>query len=516
MSILRSLKRALARLAHAVLRLLPARRSRRLIAVGVALVLVAGIAAGGLWAWNDQRTADIRGSAEEEFVASEGPDVEITLDPAPAPPTAPPPTLQPPTLAPPPAPAEAAAGAPPPPPPPAEVVESTVGEATRPLVEAPELEPEPPTLRWPTWGLGPSRTRVVPDEFSLKPPFRKVWTVRGKSLMEFPPAIADGQLFVGTNKGRFMAIEAESGEINWEVDFGRCIAASPAVEGDLVYVALMDPWPCRDHDESAPGYLVALDSNSGEEQWRFAAGVTETSPLVVDGKVYFGAWDRRVYALDAASGEEVWSFETGDQVKSAVALRNGTVYTGSYDGRMYALDARSGELRWATSGRTGLFSSGRFYSTPAVAYGRVYVGNVDGRVYAFGAESGNVIWSRTTGGFVYSSPAVAEETVYVGSYDGNLYAFDAVTGDTRWAFPAGGPISGSPTVMGGLVYFSTLDSKTYAVDATTGEQVWTFGDGEYTPLVTDGRRAYIVGLARLYAFEPASPKRADAEQETPS
>lgn len=496
---LRSLKDALARIGRAVLRILPETRWRRLIlAVGV-IVMIAIAALAGAWLWNEQRTGDIRGSAEQEFVASETPEVEITLDvpaPPPVPQSAPEPEPEP-------APAPPAPGQPPP-------------EETRlpPLVVEPQVEPEPPTLRWPTWGLGPSRTRVVPDKFSLEPPFKQVWLVRGKSLIEFPPVIADGQLFVGTNKGRFMAIAAETGDINWEVEFGLCIAASPAVEGDLVYVALMDPWPCRNHDESAPGFIVALDASSGEEQWRFQSGVTESSPLVVNGVLYFGAWDRLVYALDAASGEKLWSFETGDQVKSALAFRNGTVYTGSYDGRMYALDAETGELRWANSGRTGIFSSGRFYSTPAVAYGRVYVGNVDGRVYAFGADSGDVIWSRTTGGFVYSSPAVAEETVYVGSYDGNLYAFDAVTGDTRWAFAAGGSISGSPTVMGGLVYFSTLESETYAVDASTGKLVWTFDDGEYTPLVTDGRRAYIVGLARVYAFEPLAASESAPESES--
>ncbi len=487
-SILHFPKRALSWLRRAMPRVVPASRAGRVVAGAGVVAIIVVVVGAGLWAWNDQRTGDIRGSADEEFVATETPQIEVSVEQPVAEPSSPQ------SAAPLSDPTQPAVE-------PASPVEAPVEETVRaPLVVAPE--PEPPSLRWPTWGLGPSRTRVVPDEFSVKPPFREVWRLRGKSLIEFPPAIADGQLFVGTNKGRFIAVDTESGDINWEVEFGRCIAASPAVDSDLVYVALMDPSPCHNHDESAPGYIVALEAETGEERWRFSSGVTESSPLVVDGTLYFGAWDRNVYALDAKSGRKLWSYETGDQVKNALAWRKGIVYSGSYDGRMYALDADTGELKWATSGRSGLFSSGRFYSTPAIAYGRVYVGNVDGRVYAFGADSGEVIWSRTTGGFVYSSPAVFDETVYVGSYDGNLYAFDAVSGDTRWSFPAGDAISGSPTVMGGLVYFSTFGRKTFAVDATTGELVWTFDDGEYTPLVTDGKRAYIVGLARVYALEP--------------
>ena len=210
--------------------MLPSRRSRRLALAAGALLIVLAATAGGLWAWNESRTGDVRGSADEEFISDDAPAVEIVVEPPQPPPPAPVPPPEPPT------PVEVA-------PPPSATEPQPALETPPPPLATPEPEPEPALLRWPTWGLGAARTRVVPDEFSIRPPFRQVWMVRGRSLMEFPPAIAAGQLFVGTNKGRFMAIEAESGKINWEVEFGLCIAASPAVDDDLVYVALMDP--CR-------------------------------------------------------------------------------------------------------------------------------------------------------------------------------------------------------------------------------------------------------------------------------
>ena len=494
------------------MRVIPRSRRARVLLIAVVLAVVA--AAIGAWAWNDRQTRDVRGSAEDEFVLEDAPELDVQLEPAQPPP---------------PAPAEA-----PPATPPAEpaVAPDPVAQPQPPVASppAPETPAEPPApsltaaaaeaaavlareaaprLVWSSWGLGPARTRVVPGAIELRPPFDRVWDLKAGSLIEFPPVVEHGRLYVGTNLGRFLALDAASGEILWEHEFGRCIASSPALFEDLVLVALMDPSPCKQHDQQAPGFLVALEAGSGEEVWRFEAGVIESSPLVVEGVAYFGSWDRRIYAVDARSGKKRWDVSTGDRVKGAASFRNGTVFIGSYDGRVYALDAASGDPVWSASGQSGFSAGGRIYSTPALAYGRVFVGNLDGKVYAYGAKSGDLIWSRSTGGFVYSSPAVSDETVFVGSFGGSFYALDAVTGDVRWRFNAGGPILGSPTVMDGLVYFSTTKGKTFALSADEGEQVWTFGAGEYSPLVTDGQRVYIVGHSRLFAFRPAEGSGTD-------
>lgn len=493
------------------------RGSRRARAALAAVLVLIAAAVVGAWVWNDRQTRDVRGSAEKEFVLTESPELEVVLEPAqPLPPasaprtplSAPaptPPASSPPASAPTPTPPAALSSVPEAPPAPAPVPAQQSPISTAAEAAAHAATTTAPRLTWSSWGLSPSRTRVVPREIALRPPFKRIWAIRSGSLMEYPPVVANGRLYVGTNLGRFLALEAESGEIVWEREFGLCIAASPALFEDIVLVSLMDPSPCKEHDPQAPGFLVALDIASGEERWRFEAGVIESSPLVVGGVVYIGSWDRRVYAIDARSGVKLWEFETGDRVKGGASFRDGTVFIGSYDGRVYALDAASGALVWSAAGQLGLAGRGRVYSTPALAYGRVFVANLDGKVYAYGATSGELIWSHSTGGFVYSSPAVWEEMVFVGSFDKHFYALDAVTGDMRWRFDAKGPIIGSPTVMDGLVYFSTTKAKTFALDARSGEVVWVFPAGEYSPLITDGQRVYIVGHSRLFAFEPAEP-----------
>jgi outer membrane protein assembly factor BamB len=410
--------------------------SRRwLVAIAVLLLLAAGVAVAGVVAWQRRHPGSILGSASTEFVTTDEPG------------------------------------------------------ATRPEQAVREIP-------WPTYGYDDARTRFAP-EFRHRPPFEQLWRLRGGSLLEFPPVIAYSRLYVGTNRGRFLAIDAESGKVVWEKEFGRCTAASPAVGRGVVYQPLMDPSPCREHDQDAPGFMVAMNARTGRELWRFRAGVIESPPLLRNGVLYFGSWDRKFYALDTRTRRVRWTFETGDKVKDGAAFANGTLYFGSYDGQVYALDARTGKQRWAASG------NGNFYATPAVAYGRVYVGNTDGRVYAFGAKSGNLLWARSTGDFVYSSAAVWNKTVFVGSYDGSFYALDAATGDVRWSFDAGGAISGSSTVLAGNVYFSTLERRTFALDARTGKKRWQFRDGKYTPVVADEERVYLTGYSRIYGLAPA-------------
>ena len=78
------------------------------------------------------------------------------------------------------------------------------------------------------------------------------------------------------------------------------------------------------------------------------------SPAIgMDGTVYTGAGDQKVYALDGQTGAKKWEFETGDSwpVGAGFAMvspsigAEGTVYVGSHVGqesKVYALDGNTG------------------------------------------------------------------------------------------------------------------------------------------------------------------------------
>jgi outer membrane protein assembly factor BamB len=343
---------------------------------------------------------------------------------------------------------------------------------------------------------------------TVRPPFRQDWVSGGTSLIEFPPAIGFGYLYYASLNGNLIAVSARNGRRLWTVHVGRCEAAGPAVNRlgrGSVFETFLNKEPCgRGTAQKGDGEILAVAAGpSHSVRWRKNLGTTETSPTIVGNRIYIGDYAGRVFSLRGVNGETLWTFQAGGAVKGAITYNRGRVFFGAYDGRLYSLRASDGKLLWrAQSSRDWLGNHGQFYSTPTVAYSRVYLGSTDGHVYSFGERSGKLRWSYRTGGFVYGSPAVWQRRVFVGSYDQWFYAFDAATGALLWKFHANGPISGSATVVDGIVYFATLKRRTYGLDARTGKQVWTFPDGAFTPVVTDGKRLYVVGWGKLYAFSP--------------
>ncbi len=348
----------------------------------------------------------------------------------------------------------------------------------------------PPGVEWPTYGFDAARIRDAP--MKVKPPLRRIWTFHGRALLEFPPAVAYGRVFLPTFDGRFFALDAATGRVLWRRSAGRCGWASPAVSNHVVFVTFIGSSEC--HHPRPGGELDALAAATGRLRWRRRLGPSESSPLVADGTVFVGDWNGDVWALDARSGRVRWRTHLDGAVKGSLALAGNRLFIGTYGGSVYGLSERTGAVLWRNGGH------GAFYSSPAVAYGRVFIGSLDDGLYAFGDKTGDLLWSRPTGGYVYASPAVADRLVLIGSYDHRFYALDAGTGVVRWTIAANGPISGAASVIDGVVWFSTFAERTYAARALNGVVLQQWPDGKYSPAVADAHRVFLTGLGREYAL----------------
>ena len=383
---------------------------------------------------------------------------------------------------------------------------------------------EHPTASWPMFGGSPSRVRYVASP--LRPPFRIAGVIPGESLIEMPPAVAQGRVVFGTHDGRVIAAQSLDGTIEWSTELHGCIASSPAVREGIVYIGWAGPAPCRKGKDGTGG-VVALGLRTGRILWKFGAGNVESSPAVVADRLFFSAFtnrhESRVYSMKLGPGRHiVWSYGLSTKVASSPALLGRRLYITAYDRSVYGFDGWSGELKWRSSAfaddpetrvlmglrslvRRRSWSEGGYYATPAVAYNRLYAGVIDGVFSAFDATTGEHRWSRKLSGAIYGSAALWNETAYVGTTSGTFYALSALTGHTRWQVDLGGKILGSPTVTNGRVYVSTTSRETFALDAKTGVIEWQYRDGYYSPLVVDGPRGFLVGKGRVYLIENESP-----------
>ena len=96
-------------------------------------------------------------------------------------------------------------------------------------------------------------------------------------------------------------------------------------------------------------WYLDLDTRRGQE----------STPLVIDGVMYFTTAWSKVVALVAATGARLWSYDPKvppawavnaccDVVNRGVAAWKGKVFVGTLDGRLIALDAARGQPVWET------------------------------------------------------------------------------------------------------------------------------------------------------------------------
>jgi quinohemoprotein ethanol dehydrogenase len=191
------------------------------------------------------------------------------------------------------------------------------------------------------------------------------------------------------------------------VDASRLVSANQDADNWLTYG--------RTYDEQRFSPLQQINTQTVSQlklAWHYDLPTDprghESTPLIVDAKLYVtGTWSR-VFALDAASGNLLWSYDPKvpgqaavnaccDVVNRGVAVWNGKVYVGTLDGRLVALDAGTGQVLWEVA-TTDPGSRYTITGAPRVIKGKVLIGNggaemgVRGYISAYDAETGKLAW----------------------------------------------------------------------------------------------------------------------------
>lgn len=245
----------------------------------------------------------------------------------------------------------------------------------------------------------------------------------------------------------------------------------------------------------------------GEIIWRFQIselGIIGT-PAVVDGRVYIGGSDRRMYALDAKTGEVIWGFEADKGIYSSAAVAGGRVFFATNNDTLYALDAHTGAFVWKYSGVTKR-------TTPTVDGRRVFVGGY-GKLIALDAATGTLDWEFSTleetlnrgAGNVQASPLVYNGTVYVGSTNRIVFAVNAANGTLTWKQDLTWEVPTSAATDGVRIYVVTVMGDLHALDPTSGRTLWVHSrrDAWGAPSVRDGV-VYRGGFTGAYAVNATS------------
>ena len=376
--------------------------------------------------------------------------------------------------------------------------------------------PTPATGDWAMFRRDAARTGFAPDAI-VGDVVEELWRIEDFNTTTYGAAkgsasVVDGIVYCGSDTGRFVAADADTGEVIWETQIDETsqgIHGSPAIIGDLVHIGAYngtvytydrhDGTPMWDYkegfqigsspvvvpdwgvlyssherDENGGGHLLALDARTGDKLWQWNIRAHPHSSVAVDvdrQMLFVGDNLGIIHGWDAAAGEKAWEVrldpptEDGGEsdIKSTptVVGQHGLVVFGAWSTRVHGMDAMTGQEVW--SYQTGA----RIMSSAAYAPGRdaIYVGGFDLKLHAINAADGVGLWTYEAGSGILSSPAVSgdEATVLFGAYNGKLYAVNADDGSERWTWDIGGRVTGSPTLVGDRIYVTAQSSDLVAL-----------------------------------------------------
>jgi len=268
------------------------------------------------------------------------------------------------------------------------------------------------------------------------------------------PAVSGDLVYIGGYNGKIYAFNSSSLVTRWV--YPREGNLQPIV-GGLVVAQGKVYFSCSD------GRVYALDAATGDRQWQFENGDKIWSTPAIDGDTLFiGSFDNKLYALGATDGSLKWKFKTGGAIVSTPLVHDNTVYIGSFDRYLYAVDAIDGSLRWKFMGENW------FWAKPVAYNNTVYAGCLDGKVYALDVRNGAKVAEFNLESSISASPVMVNSSIIFATQKGVIYTLDTGSNELKRLADIEEEVYGPLCVSGGVVYIHTQDLTLHRVNANTG------------------------------------------------
>jgi len=231
-------------------------------------------------------------------------------------------------------------------------------------------------------------------------------------------AVKNGRVYSAGR--RLYAIEAATGEVQWQTDLGGEQPFGPVVTDEVIYVGTRRPLDSSSGAPLGAGHAIALRAADGAEIWRHPLPDAPDAPWrggagrpgIITGDLFLiASWNARLYALDRHTGHLRWQYRSHMPFSAGVTLVDSVAVVGN--NTLEGVSIGTGQRLWARH-------IGSTVDRPLSATGRVALASV-GRLYALDA-GGKERWGHGGAGWdqpVYNTPAVVNErTIYIGSFEG--------------------------------------------------------------------------------------------------
>lgn len=276
------------------------------------------------------------------------------------------------------------------------------------------------------------------------------------------------KVFVGTEDGQVIALDAETGETLWNKEVPGEVLSAVSLTDSLVIV------------NTGSGNVLALNSENGDERWNFQYTVPPlslrgtSSVTAGQGAVFLGTPTGSATAILSSRGYQLWEHQVANaegknelerliDIDADPVLYGDSLYFAAYQGNIVRLNMRDGSEVWSHE-----FSS---YRGMVIDGDSIFITDDKGYVHSLNVTTGEENWQQTAFENRHvTRPAVVGNYVVVGDFEGYLHWLDRSTGKLVARIDLGGDgIYCDPQVAGDTVYVQTREGDIYAVKAPDDE-----------------------------------------------
>ena len=332
-----------------------------------------------------------------------------------------------------------------------------------------------------------------------------------------PPRTDGHLLYFGSTNHIFYAIDGEC-KLQWKRATGGALAGAADVIGDTVYFGSADghiyalqadngavrwsfPQAPVTHVAPAPAPVTPptpeearATARAMRAKWRYARRHKGESAMEAMSAMPESP------AASAPSVASAPAYMTKSFGHAAVVVVEGTVYAGNEDHKVYALDAATGAVKWQFT------ADGAVSTAPLVAHDVIYFGTASGDVYAVDRQKHTEVWKSTVSGAVTSAPRLFNETLVVATQGRHLAGLEAASGKAKWDFATPGVVHHAPVMYQGVLLASggLGGGNVFGVRMQNSEVVWQVpvrGDTESTLGVSEQHLYVLTGSGGVSVFD---------------
>ena len=222
---------------------------------------------------------------------------------------------------------------------------------------------------------------------------------------------------------------------------------------------------------SDSGIFRSVDKRDGMTRWWYITtdktgkGIV-SSPIVVDGQVYFGGYCGGLFCLDAESGREIWKVKPCDWIGSSPCYANGHIYVGlefqasETGGALAKFCARTGGIKWQ------VYTKRMLHGSPVYSekHNAIVLGTNDSTVLVIDADTGAVRRTLQVGGPVKYHCALSDDLAVFGSFDGKIYVWDFIKDEVKMTIQTDDIVYSRALIIQKRAFMGSADHGFYVID----------------------------------------------------